>query len=1635
MISLALVFFALIFGDAAESIHESTEAKSLSILLASHLSQENDFSTMQISIELESDAYFGLNLPILSQTLSLVGSKKTTLVPLRDRDTNYQATESTSFTSKSLRNSILVVENSTVHISSFHFKQPSPDQSSPSTPNQITASTTLHSAIIMDSAAILSDSSFEVSCGISPLLVMPSSSPTSTASSSVVILACSLRTVDNLLGSFCLASNAESDSLLVDVSISGIHLHSSHFIGSHGVACSTESHHNSIVGRSSIASSEISNLTSSNPGTLSKSTMEQLISGSVCSHVDDALYGTATASLTTSASSLCLNSSVLECVTHHIQTAQNEEKTTFTIGAATDRSQYSAQTAANLFENCIFLTTTPSTSFHIIEKLKVKDPFKIIGCDFKVYFASSFVGAVNLKAEKGAFPLLLIDSSSLIFSTSGTPGSSNQLTMTYAFNIHLVSSNFTTPSAQQTSCARTIVTSNSLAFTLFSNCIFERQSTNMSGSCFFGSDSSSINFWTSCQFSHCEAGSHGGVTYISNSVCTVSHCEFSSNTAKQRGGVFLFSWMTLVDLSDCHFRDNEAKEVYSEKNPNLTHYRGNDMCLIDSSAAKVSSTTNGCTSSSSSPKIGFFSSASLNGNLTTEDTILPNPLITTLPKAAGEWWVEMSGSGADCTASNPCSTLSDVVSISESTPGFNLVHVDSGIFTLAETTLAMSVEFQGMGWDVNSTTFSQIRTSGMTVSGSGNVSLTSLSLHPSSPSATLVSLDSATAKLRVSNVWVEEIADHTVALFSFSSGSATFELSVLNTISLTQTAAISISGTATLSAKRCWFMEISRKSGNGGSVIDSSTNGLVSIVNSDFGRCSSSGRAGCCDFTSSGTSSQVQMPDTYFSTNLANQSSDSPLTSFGNDLAFSGFSSNNFNLETIKSISKQPHCLKDASTSSFDGISLNLFEYAVDFPVGSRFSRGTPSSFFTTFNNMMETLSATNTALHLTFSTPQSGPLKAITLVDKQFSMRYAHFTLDLSGNEEICLKGKSYLRVWGGSFTVPFSIQHCPFVVQDSSQLFFWETTISFTIGQHSDSFIRNSGGTTTLHKTNITNTGLDFGSHSFIESTGGTVAFSSMHLCWITSSSNGAVLNAKGTTLTSSLSCFEKCSARNGGALAIELSNSATATITHAATSTFATTFTNCRAIGEDGTFENPTGKGGAIFVNGSTTLSNPLKFFSSSSDNARFEKNFGGEGNDVFVTSAVFSGKTLSQISSFGGGSHSLNFRVVVEDLGVDENEKDEIQNKLLPSPKVSVNGSEPDLYGNPSGKDDDACKWTSSFCATLGYGIQYLTQKGLDGSAVPQTIQFVHNTTYTEKSVVVSDQDVTVTGTSAKSPAQADILRSLVEIDDAMAVGSFLFTVHNKAKLKVTHLDMKSKAGCGVFELLGDGLGLELSDIAVISKEDVTHSCSLVKTASGPVVISKSTFNATRESTKPAIFTTPLIAIFAGSESLSLVSTTFSHLQTTMSPLLDLSTEGTITFDSVSFADMSLSDSTDTLVIVRSLRLSHTVTPLLWPHFNTASTPLLQFVAQDTSLASDAPFFETTLLFYLLLPADEVHAGGSFGDGGLESTHPNCGHFSSHLDSVGGWSSHFGCTVLGVRRIHDEVVLIDCSLSDADVGWMD
>ncbi|KAK2941481.1 hypothetical protein BLNAU_23598 [Blattamonas nauphoetae] len=136
-----------------------------------------------------------------------------------------------------------------------------------------------------------------------------------------------------------------------------------------------------------------------------------------------------------------------------------------------------------------------------------------------------------------------------------------------------------------------------------------------------------------------------------------------------------------------------------------------------------------------------------------------------------------------------------------------------------------------------------------------------------------------TAKIRLSNVRVEQIADHTVALFSFSAGSAPFELSVLNTVSLTQAAAISISGSATFSVRQCWLMEMRRKSKSGGCVIDSSTSGRVSIGDSDFGRCSCSGLAGCCDFTSSGSSSPISLPNTFFSNNMANHSASSSLPS------------------------------------------------------------------------------------------------------------------------------------------------------------------------------------------------------------------------------------------------------------------------------------------------------------------------------------------------------------------------------------------------------------------------------------------------------------------------------------------------------------------------------------------------------------------------------------------------------------------------------------------------------------------------------------------------------------------------------------------------------------------------------------
>ncbi|KAK2951618.1 hypothetical protein BLNAU_13502 [Blattamonas nauphoetae] len=1339
--------------------------------------------------------------------------------------------------------------------------------------------------------------------------------------------------------------------------------------------------------------------------------------------VENCLFGTVVPRLGSSLSLLSLNTTFLECSNVNDR-PQNGESFDFSVQSSSDRTQFSSQQDAQHFENCHFTSTTPTSSFNLIEYSEFGGSLKFVGSSFTIVIGSKHIGVMKITAQKEVFPLFVFDTSSVTFSRSdGVVSSSSQFVFVSSPNIHFASSNLTAPPTSTSTGTRTLLFSSSVAFISITNCIFEKQATNGHGSCFYDSYLCSIVMVTSSIFRHNTALQLGGSLYLSYSNSRIFHCHFECNAAGALGGAVFFSWPRLINFEDVHFVSNHANQTYSTTNLNLTHFRGNDVGVEAGDANTVLNLMVGCTSTSVSPKIGFYHNTVTNGNVTNEDDYFPNPSNTSLPTAAGEWWMSEDGSGETCSEATPCKTMSAVItaiSSSETTKtGWNKVNVGVGLFSESvspQSPLSLSVEFVGSGWDRNSSTFTTVELS-LSVDGNANFSLTSLSLLPHSATSSILKMESTTAKVRLTNVWIEGIASHNTHLFSFSSGSATFHLCVLNTITLTSSSAVSLTGSCSLSMTRCWVMEIERKGGDGGSVIDSSTSGTISISQSDFARCVSSGCSGCLSFSSSLSSSAVELSSVYFSDNVGNQTDQQGITAFANDLSFSGFGTKQITLSTVRSISPRPHCITNSSLSSFNSIPLSFSDYGIDFPVSPRFERTTPLSRFTTLNELILSLEAKNEVM-ITLRTSVRQSLRQMSLHTKKIVIRGCPILLDLQHGEVITLLQSSYFRLYQTTLTIPTSLTTTPFVLESSSStLVFWEGSIIFTELTHSEAFIRNTGGTITFYDMTITK-GLQFESHSFIESTGGSFSLRLTLFDSFSTTSDGAVLNAKGTTVTIQLSSFVNCSARNGGALAVELSGASYLLVTHESTSKYDTTFSGCMAVGE-GARTDPKGKGGAIFVNGSSTSANPVQLSTTTSDDARFEGNFAGEGNDIFVSRSVFDGKSLDSISGFGGGSHSEDFRVVVEGLDSSKEQKDLVQAKLLPSPKLSVNGSVEDLFGKVSGLDTEACKWTSSFCATLGYGVRFLTQRYLNGSSIPQTIQFVHNMTYTEEKIEIIGQDVTVCGTTSKDLSKSTISRSLVLIDSSISSGSFLFSVQEEGKLRVMNLDINCDSSSGVFDLTSTGTSLSIEEIGLVCSVGPTHSCPLIQAQTGQIQICGSVINTTHGSSGSASFSSPILSCLSPSASISLSSTVFSSFCSSC-VLVEMTTNEAISMKSVSFVDCSRSDSGDTLVLVSSSNLDVVVTPSLWEDSFTPTTSLTRFMSHNTKLLSSDVFYEWSLLFYLLVPSESIVCGLSNGN---ESTHPRCGSDRLRCSSIDSAIHSAMRTQLGTILVKTDVVVED------------
>ncbi|KAK2944430.1 hypothetical protein BLNAU_20634 [Blattamonas nauphoetae] len=1219
---------------------------------------------------------------------------------------------------------------------------------------------------------------------------------------------------------------------------------------------------------------------------------------------------------------------------------------------------------------------------------------KFSSCTFNVEIGLNHNTLIDCRAKRDLNVDCLIDSCTFTFWRESTVSTgSNQLYFTSFLHIFLVSSTFSPPppdpdsepDTPRISPARSFQVTNSISFIFVSNCVFRKQTAIGFGGSLYVTHSRL--FLSDTLFEGCSADPKGGALYLSHVAnLPFTRTVFRKNRAKS-GGAINFSGGGTALLVDCHFEENVATETYASDPDTLAHFRGNDIVHLSTSLTMYSTdSVFGCTSTSMSPKLGYFYDNARNGNSTSKDALFPSPSAVIPP--TNVFFVE-DGESGDCSDGSPCGSLS--TALSKTGSGTNLINVGTGSFEVPETSISSNVEMFGAGFLTNTSLSTTIVSSGLTVSGSGNLTLVSLSLKPKDSTSQLIKMESS-KETRLSTVRIECIKSHEVSLFSFSSGSSKLLACWFNSIEMKSDAVISISGTASVSYQHCWLMLITRSGGEGGSCIDSSSSQVLRFETCDFAHCSSSGRAGCLDLVATGTTSSAIFTSVIFTSNTANNT----FSNCGNDISHSGFTSTSFDTtSSCRSTSARPHILLDLSTSH-DVICpyLHFSSRGIEHPLAIRFESGIPLSWFRGLRNEIDSWMESTTQVQIrSDSKIVFDPLvivrKNVFVYSTSLSIITYTQTLARVGDGGIARFRTTPLTI-DGSFEEPL------FVVEEgATSLNIENFGITISTNQQQP-FIQCRGGTLNVMIITVQLTTLiKLGESSFIDCQSCTVSLSETIFSNLETRGDGAVLHAVNTTVTCSDSAFEHCTARNGGALFVELDGSKYVRVTHAKSSKFSTTFQNCSAVG-GGDRLSPQGKGGALFVTGRSTSSMPIRFFSTDTNDARFEQNTALLGQDLFVGSTLFSSVETSKLSEFGGGSLSADDHVVIE--GRPEADKSVI-GLLIPTPSISVNGSVKEVMSGVSGNDSVDCKWTSSFCATLAYGIQFLKTTYPNGDLFPQSIKFVWNMSYFEKDVVVSEQDVAVSGTAGKKVEAGQTLRTIVEVNKTIT-SPFLFTIKKLALFSISDLDILTSVEVGLFVLEESGGRLGLSKVGIVCSLGGPHSQPLIKSEGRPVVIESSTFNTSSSSL--ASFSHPIIQLIStstpSSASITLSSVSFSSLQTTSSALVEIDTDGVISVLSTSFSSCSCSsDRKGEHVFVRTSNPELSITRTLWKGSFSLSTPPNAFYVEDRGRTSSDEWFSLPLLLFLIAPAGTVFVDSSV----HSSTHTNCGSSSlacSSLDSA-------------------------------------
>ncbi|KAK2960692.1 hypothetical protein BLNAU_4347 [Blattamonas nauphoetae] len=786
-------------------------------------------------------------------------------------------------------------------------------------------------------------------------------------------------------------------------------------------------------------------------------------------------------------------------------------------------------------------------------------------------------------------------------------------------------------------------------------------------------------------------------------------------------------------------------------------------------------------------------------------------------------------------------------------------------------------------------------------------------------------------------------------------------------ISLTDTAAIQITGSASLETFIVTFNYISRASGNGGSCIDSTTTGHINMTMTDARHCRSTGRAGCYDFEDLTSKAKVSLMDCLFIFNLANINPDgtvaTPGMKFGHDYATTGLLTGNVIKDTATVRTRSSlnyHVLTNTTQSNLFYANVHYYGYATPMPFGERSAYGVHLADFTGFQNILDQMlkGTTQTVLRFTLASGTSIPFDPIEVTGQNLQIHQPTvYPIDYTKPLALITSGTLYLYSINIQMQQEFSV---PIIQVLNTNTKFQTYALTFTANEFHVSrvpFVTSVNGTLSHTQIRFRPEALTFEGCSMYELQGGAVTLTQWLVNNIHSTVNGAIVNCVGTNITVSQGTFKQITAPNGAVFHVEMTEYNTIQATHTATTAYTETFTQCTAIG-DGTVEAPTGKGGVFYIKGTSSAKIPLKFNSTDKNHARFENNKAGHGNDIYIEKTLYTDSQIAELTGFGGNSLSAYYRVVFEGKEDLEDKKEmERLNFFLEIPVISVNGT---------GTDSTDCKWTSSYCKTLGWGITLLHFRFKNQTHMPQTIQYLYNATFTEKAIVVEDQSVTVRGSTAVRLNESKLSRTKITIDSKITAGSSLIEVGLNGSVHFTNLDLVPNTKASLLHVSSVSRGASMENVGIMLTSGQTYQYSLIITENQPITIENTLINTTAATL--AILLEPFLTVTTDADTpVAMKNVTFENLNMKTESILQIQSAGSITLDEVKFKNSTRTTGEDGLYVrINADNLRRQIKPAFWPDSFVGTQAQKDFFGTDE---------------FLKIKLDK--------NGGEASTHPNCG----------------------------------------------